>query len=93
MHYDLYRLEATKELDQLGIFENSKNTITVVEWPEKVKKNQLLTEDELTDNQNKFGEDAFTAAIGAEAILEILKSLDLKEERKKLSEQDRKSVV
>ena len=39
MHYDLYRLEATKELDQLGIFENSKNTITVVEWPEKVKKN------------------------------------------------------
>ena len=39
MHYDLYRLEAAKELDQLGIFENSKNTITVIEWPEKVKKN------------------------------------------------------
>ena len=38
MHYDLYRLETTKELDQLGIFENSKNVITIVEWPEKIKK-------------------------------------------------------
>ena len=39
MHYDLYRLEATKEVDQLGIFENSENVITIVEWPEKIKKN------------------------------------------------------
>ncbi|MBO6493571.1 MAG: DNA-directed RNA polymerase subunit beta', partial [Pelagibacteraceae bacterium] len=36
---------------------------------------------------NKFGEDAFTAGIGAEAILEILRSLNLKDEREKLSEQ------
>ena len=52
-----------------------------------LKKNQLLTENELTDNQNKFGEDAFAAGIGAEAILEILRSLNLKDEREKLSEQ------
>ena len=39
MHYDLYRLEATKEIEKLGIFENSKNAITIVEWPEKIKKN------------------------------------------------------
>ena len=38
MHYDLFRLEATKEVDQLGIFENKKNIITIVEWPEKIKK-------------------------------------------------------
>ncbi len=38
MHYDLYRLEVTKEVDQLGIFENSENVITIVEWPEKIKK-------------------------------------------------------
>ena len=38
MHYDLYRLEATKEVDQLGIFENSENAITIIEWPEKIKK-------------------------------------------------------
>ena len=39
MHYDLYRLESLKEIDQLGIFENSENAITIVEWPEKIKKN------------------------------------------------------
>ena len=39
MHYDLYRLEDTKEVNQLGIFENKKNVITIIEWPEKIKKN------------------------------------------------------
>ena len=39
MHYDLYRLEDAKEVNQLGIFENKKNVITIIEWPEKIKKN------------------------------------------------------
>ena len=39
MHYDLYRLKAIKEVDQLGIFENSEKAVTIVEWPEKIKKN------------------------------------------------------
>ncbi len=38
MHYDLYRLKNNKEVEQLGIFEDSKNIITVIEWPEKVEK-------------------------------------------------------
>ena len=38
MHYDLYRLEDAKEVNQLGIFENKKNVITIIEWPEKIKK-------------------------------------------------------
>ena len=38
MHYDLYRLESPNEIEQLGIFENSENVITVIEWPEKIKK-------------------------------------------------------
>ena len=38
---------------------------------------QLLTEEEYMDAQDNLGEDAFTAMIGAEAIREILKSLDL----------------
>ena len=38
MHYDLYRLEKYKEIEQLGIFEQSKNIITIIEWPEKMKK-------------------------------------------------------
>ena len=38
MHYDLYRIKTKKEIEQLGIFEDSKNIISVIEWPEKMKK-------------------------------------------------------
>ena len=50
----------------------------------KLKKNQLLTEEEYMKAQEEFGEDAFEASIGAEAIREILLKLDLKAERDKL---------
>jgi len=40
-------------------------------------KNQMLTEEEYLDAQEQYGEDSFTAGIGAEAIREILMSLDL----------------
>ena len=38
MHYDLYRLKKSKEIEQLGIFEEIKNVITIIEWPEKMEK-------------------------------------------------------
>ena len=38
MHYDLYRLKVVKEIDQLGFFENLENVITIIEWPEIIKK-------------------------------------------------------
>ncbi len=38
MHYDLYRLKTNKEIEQLGIFEDSSNLISIIEWPEKMKK-------------------------------------------------------
>jgi DNA-directed RNA polymerase subunit beta' len=38
---------------------------------------QLLSEDEYLKAQDEFGADSFTAAIGAEAIREMLKALDL----------------
>ena len=38
MHYDLYRLKTNKEIGQLGIFEDSSNLISIIEWPEKIKK-------------------------------------------------------
>ena len=47
-------------------------------------KYDLLTEDELLDLQDQFGEDAFTAGIGAEAIRELLMTLDLEAERETL---------
>ena len=43
--------------------------------------NQLLNEDEYQDAIDKYGEDAFRAGIGAEALREILSKIDLDAER------------
>ena len=37
-HYDLYRINDEKELINTGIFEDRFNEITLIEWPEKIKK-------------------------------------------------------
>ena len=49
-----------------------------------LKKGDLITEEELIKAQEEFGEDAFEAGIGAEAARDILISLDLAKEQKKL---------
>ncbi len=41
---------------------------------------QILSEDEYIDAQAEFGEDSFTAGIGAEAVREMLQNLDLEAE-------------
>ena len=51
-----------------------------------LKKGQLITEEALLKAQEEFGEDSFTAGIGAEAVREILVNLDLKKEQVKLRE-------
>ena len=38
MHYDLYRLKNCKDINELGIFAEIKNCITLVEWPELIEK-------------------------------------------------------
>ena len=38
-HYDLYRLKDIREIDNLGIYEELKNNITLIEWPEIISKN------------------------------------------------------
>ena len=38
MHYDLYRLKSNKEIEQLGIFDDTLDVILIIEWPEKMKK-------------------------------------------------------
>jgi DNA-directed RNA polymerase subunit beta' len=52
-----------------------------------LEKYQLLTEDELLDAQDEYGEDAFTAGIGAEAVKFMLMNLDLEREREDLLEE------
>jgi DNA-directed RNA polymerase subunit beta' len=52
-----------------------------------LEKFQLLTEDELLTAQDEYGEDAFTASIGAEAVKQMLMDLDLETERADLLEE------
>jgi DNA-directed RNA polymerase subunit beta' len=52
-----------------------------------LEKYQLLTEDELLEAQDEYGEDAFSAGIGAEAVRRMLEELDLEGERKDLLEE------
>jgi len=67
----------------------------------KLKHRQLLNEEEYYDAQDEYGEDAFEAKIGAEAIKEMLKRIDLERERKEMrvdlretsSEAKRKKLV
>ena len=49
-----------------------------------LEKFQLLTEDELLAAQDEYGEDAFTAGIGAEAVRQMLIDLDLAGEKEAL---------
>ena len=49
-----------------------------------LEKYQLLTEDELLDAQDEYGEDAFSAGIGAEAVKQMLMDLDLEGEKQAL---------
>ncbi len=46
--------------------------------------NQMLTEEEYLQAQEEYGEDSFTAGIGAEAMREILTNIDLEGEVEKL---------
>ena len=37
-HYDLFRLKSVDEVKNLGLFEDNINTITLIEWPQIIKK-------------------------------------------------------
>ena len=72
-----------KEVEKVLYFESF---IVIEPGLTTLKKGQLISEESLLKAQEEFGEDAFTAGIGAEAVREILVSLDLKKEQKKLRE-------
>ena len=52
-HYDLYRIKNEKELNNLGIQENLKKQITLIEWPEIVKKLKIKNSISLIFKYNK----------------------------------------
>jgi DNA-directed RNA polymerase subunit beta' len=87
-----------KDLERILYFENY-----VVTEPglTPLKQHELLTEEQYVRAVDEYGEDAFTAGIGAEAIRELLKAIDLQTEyeqvkvdlRETTSEAKRKKLV
>ena len=70
-----------KEVERVLYFENF---IVIEPGLTGLRKNQLLNEEELAKYQDEYGEENFSTGIGAEAVLEMLKNLDLELERKNL---------
>ena len=66
-----------KELERVLYFESF---VVLDEGFTSLDKHQLLSEEEYFDAMDEFGEDTFRAAIGAEALKEMLSNLDLEEE-------------
>ncbi|WP_156841872.1 DNA-directed RNA polymerase subunit beta' [Novosphingobium aquimarinum] len=67
-----------KQLERILYFESY---VVIEPGLTPLEKYQLLTEDEMLDAQDEYGEDAFSAGIGAEAVKIMLMDLDLEQER------------
>ena len=54
-HYDLFRLKDKSEITNLDLFDNSKNTITLIEWPQLVnEENSIKTIDLIFNYENEL---------------------------------------
>ena len=56
MHYDLYRIKNSKDLDQLGIFKENLSSIKIFEWPELIEtnlENRLELHLKYSNNENE----------------------------------------
>ena len=73
-----------KDLERVLYFENY---VVLEPGLTPLKQHQLLSEEDYVAAQDEYGEDAFTAMIGAEAIREILMSMDLERESEKLRQE------
>ncbi|MBV1690072.1 DNA-directed RNA polymerase subunit beta' [Novosphingobium sp. G106] len=70
-----------KQLERILYFESY---VVIEPGLTPLEKYQLLTEDELLDAQDEYGEDSFSADIGAAAVKNMLMNLDLVQEREDL---------
>ncbi|MGB1668592.1 MAG: DNA-directed RNA polymerase subunit beta', partial [Candidatus Puniceispirillaceae bacterium] len=73
-----------KDLERVLYFENF---VVIEPGLTSLEKGQLLSEEEFYDAQDEFGDDAFEASIGAEAIKKVLEAMDMEEERVKIREE------
>lgn len=73
-----------KDLERILYFENY---VVIEPGLTPLKLHQLLSEEEFVSAQDEYGEDAFTASIGAEALRIMLSALDMEEEKKTCREE------
>jgi len=73
-----------KNLEKVLYFESH---IVIDPLMSGLEQNQLLTDEELEEAIDQFGEDSFKHGIGAEAVQDILSSIDLEGEIQKLKEE------
>ena len=55
-HYDLYRLKNSGEIKNIGLLENQKEILTLIEWPEKIDnkiRNKIDLFFKYSENMNK----------------------------------------
>ena len=70
-----------KDLERILYFENY---VVIEPGLTPLKQHQLLGEEDFLKAQDEYGEDQFTASIGAEALRTMLSAIDLQEEKIKL---------
>ena len=58
-HYDLFRLKSAEEIKNLDLFEDNKNTITLIEWPQMIKEKPK----NLVELFFKYGKDHKTRSV------------------------------
>ncbi|MEQ9331035.1 DNA-directed RNA polymerase subunit beta' [Thalassobaculum sp.] len=77
-----------KDLERVLYFENFVVTDPLLS---PLKEKQLLGEEEFYNAQDEYGEDAFVALIGAEALKDMLSKLDLDQEKIKVRDELRET--
>ena len=55
-HYDLFRLKDKSEIENLDLFNNDKNTITLIEWPQLINKKNLTKIDLIFNYENELND-------------------------------------
>src|SRR6266566_4795542 len=78
-----------KDLERVLYFENY---VVIEAGLTTLKQHQLLSEEEYLQAQDDYGDDQFTASIGAEALRTMLSAIDLADEKEKLRNELRETA-
>ena len=68
-HYDLFRIKKVNEIKDLDIFDENKNTITLIEWPQIIEEKPK----NLIELIFEYGKDHQTRSVKIKGLNPILK--------------------